>query len=284
MGFDFKSKYIDDICSKNPVLSSEKQSELISAWKKTGNKQLLDKLILSNIKLVISETNKIMMHNSYASYDDLFQEGLSGLMKAADKFDETKDSKFSTYSIMWIKAYQKRYIMNNRSMVRLGTTRSGRVIFGNLARARSKAERMGLEGDAKIIKIAKILKVNKSEVEKMMGVLSGFDESLDKPIGDEDSEGNFWINNLPDSNDGGNKAFEDASLEEYSSLAKMAIHILNEDEKFIIQNRFLNKNPMTLKDIASHFKISREWARKLETRTLDRMRKYLAREHNVREI
>jgi len=281
--FEHKTKYLDSICSENPVLSPSKQIELIKLWRATANKKYFDSLVLSNIKLVISETNKVMMYNSYASFDDLFQEGLSGLLKAVEKFDESKDSKFSTYAIMWIKAYQKRFIMNNRSMVRLGTTRSGRILFGNLAKAKIKAEKMGLEGAAKIAKISKMLKVDKSEVEKMMGVLSGFDESLDKPVGDEDSD-NIWINNLSDASDDGNISLNAAILDEYSNLAQKAMHILPDDEKFIIEGRFMRKEPLTLKEVAVHLGVSREWARKMETRALERMRKYFAREHDIREL
>ena len=57
-----------------------------------------------------------------------------------------------------------------------------------------------------------------------------------------------------------------------------------EDEKFIVENRFLSQDPMTFRDLAKKLKISREWVRKLEIRALDRMRKYLAREHDIRDI
>lgn len=271
------SKMIDAACKKYPILSASNQIDLMKAWKTSGDKLSLDQLILSNMRLVISETYKISKYNQNLSYDDLFQEGLAGLLKAAEKFDLSKDTNFTTYAMWWIKAYQKRYTMDNRSMVRLGTTRDGRVMFANLAKAKAKAESLGLEGYDKTKKIAEILKIDVSSVENMMQVLSGYDKSLDTPIGEEKES--YVIDTIADDN-----CFFETDCDSYDDKISLAIAALPEDEQFIIKNRFMSKEPMTLRDVGKTLKISREWVRKLEIRALDRMRKFLSREYNIREF
>jgi RNA polymerase sigma-32 factor len=275
------NKMLDSACRQYPVIPAAKQLSLIQMWKDTGDKKYLDQLILSNMKLVISETHKIRMYNPNLSYDDLFQEGLSGLLKAASKFDSSKEANFATYAMWWIRAYQKRYTMDNRSLVRLGTTRDGRVMFANLAKAKAKAESLGLEGYDKIKKISEIIGVEVDAVEQMMSILSGYDSSLDTPIGED--KDTLVIDTIPDYREEhlavGN-AIEDA----FSSKIHLAVKDLPDNERFIVENRFLSQDPMTFRDLAKKLKISREWVRKLEIRALERMRRYLAREYDIREI
>ena len=275
------NKMLDSACRQYPVIPAAKQLSLIQMWKDTGDKKYLDQLILSNMKLVISETHKIRMYNPNLSYDDLFQEGLSGLLKAASKFDSSKEANFATYAMWWIRAYQKRYTMDNRSLVRLGTTRDGRVMFANLAKAKAKAESLGLEGYDKIKKISEIIGVEVDAVEQMMSILSGYDSSLDTPIGED--KDTLVIDTIPDYREEhlavGN-VIEDA----FSSKIHLAVKDLPDNERFIVENRFLSQDPMTFRDLAKKLKISREWVRKLEIRALERMRRYLAREYDIREI
>jgi len=275
------NKMMDAVCRQYPVIPASQQLLLIQSWKDTGDKQHLDKLILSNMKLVISETHKIIMHNQNLAYDDLFQEGLSGLLKAAEKFDSSKDASFATYAIWWIRAYQKRYTMDNRSLVRLGTTRDGRKMFANLSKARKMAEAMGLEGYDKTKKIAEIIGVEVGAVEQMLVTLSGYDASLDTPIGED--KDTFLVDTIPDTEN--DDFILDSAIEDsFAGKISLAVRTLPENERFIVENRFLSKDPMTFRDLSKKMKISREWVRKLEIRALDRMKKYLAREHDIREI
>jgi len=268
-------KILDNVTKHYPILTAAKQLDLILSWKNTGEKRYLDELILSNMKLVISETYKLGKNNNHISHDDLFQEGLAGLLKAAEKFDASKDANFITYALWWVKAYQKRYVMDSRSLVRLGTTRDGRIMFSNLARARMKAEEMGLTGASKIKKISEIIGVDEKSIEDMISTLSGYDKSLDVPVGEDKDV--CIVDTLVDENSLNNEDYDDS----FSGKLKLAIKILPEDEKFIIENRYLKDSQMTLRDIADELSISREWVRKLEIRGLERMRKYLAREHNI---
>ena len=91
---------IGQIVKNYPVLSHANQLKLVKSWQSTGNKSDLDRLVLSNLKAVIKEAVKIRAKNRYISYDDLIQEGIAGLLKAADMFDSTQSVTYLTYA-MW---------------------------------------------------------------------------------------------------------------------------------------------------------------------------------------
>jgi len=83
------------------------------------SKRALDKLVLSNTGLVHKLTNKFPIKNAVCSYDDLFNEGIAGLIHAIGKFDVTKGYRLSTYSYRWIQAYLQRYYQNHARSVRV---------------------------------------------------------------------------------------------------------------------------------------------------------------------
>ena len=130
--------YTNDVIAKaikeNPILPPDEQQVLVKAWQKDSNKDALDKLVLSNLRAVTKEVYKVLKSNSYLSYEDLIQEGLAGLLKAADMFDSSKEVNFLTYAMWWIKANMRRHVMSNRSIVKMGTTREDRILFSNLSK------------------------------------------------------------------------------------------------------------------------------------------------------
>ena len=273
---------ISHIVKNYPILPSTKQLELVRSWQESSNKMALDKLVLSNIKAVLKEASRIKSKNNYISYDDLIQEGMAGLLKAADKFDSTQGVTFLTYAIWWIKANMRRYVMDYRSVVKMGTTRDDRLMFSNLSKALREAEAAGLIGERKINRVAEIIGVNKSSVNQMLTSLKGFDVRLDAPVKNDENE-TLKIDLVKDSS-----CLEDtlSSLNENTFLFKAISEIvlsLPDDEKIIIENRFLSNEPKTLRDLAKQMKISREWVRKLEIKALGRMKKRLASKYDVKE-
>jgi len=83
------------------------------------SKRALDKLVLANTGLVHKLTNKFPIKNAVCSYDDLFNEGIAGLIHGIKKFDVTKGYRLSTYCYNWINAYIRRYFMNHSRSVRV---------------------------------------------------------------------------------------------------------------------------------------------------------------------
>jgi DNA-directed RNA polymerase sigma subunit (sigma70/sigma32) len=91
----------NDVIRQNPVLKKDIQISLIRDWKTNNNKEALDKVILSNMRAVVKEAYKVKRNNPYLSCEDLVQEGMCGLIKAVDLFDEDKDAVFLTYAMWW---------------------------------------------------------------------------------------------------------------------------------------------------------------------------------------
>jgi len=151
--------YLTDI-SKIPILNREEEIELSKKIEK-GDDSARAKMIVSNLRLVVSLARQYSMggHNLL----DLIQEGNIGLMKSVGKYDPYKNVKFSYYASFWIKAYLLRFVLDNFSLVKIGTTQDQRKLFFSLKKEENKLRLQGIEPDAKVV--AKNLKyTNKREI------------------------------------------------------------------------------------------------------------------------
>jgi len=196
-------------------------------------------------------------------------------------FDATQNVTFLTYAMWWIKANMRRYVMDYRSVVRVGTTRDDRTLFSNLSKALRRAEENGLIGEDKLRSVAEELNVNRDSLDQMMATLKGFDVRLDTPVSNDNET--LKVDLIEDGNSLENSL---SNLDEnifLSDAITQIIKSLPDDEKTIIENRFLSDNPKTLRDLAKDMNISREWVRKLEIKALDRIKKRLATQYDVRE-
>jgi RNA polymerase sigma-32 factor len=277
--------FVEKTCKEYKVLPQDVQLDLIKKWRNTGDNAYLDSLVLSNMRIVAYHVKKAISNNQDIMYEDLLQEGLAGLLQAAAKFDGSRNASFITYASLWVNAYIKAYIMGNKSIIKLGTTTSSRALYSNMAKAKAKAEAQGLEGRKLSEKIAEILKVDVSDVDQMMIAIYGYSVELDKPVGGVDGEPGVKLKDtISDEASSVDSMFKVASEDEYMSLLKDGIAALSEDERFIINNRYLSENSMTLTEIGKKLKMSREWARKIEVKALERLRKFMAREYEVRTM
>ena len=284
------SELITKIVRENPVLPHDIQLSLVREWQEAENKGSLDKLVLSNIRLVSKEAFKIRARNSYLNYEDLMQEGLAGLVKAADMFDLKQDVVFMTYAMLWAKANMRRYVMDHRSIVRLGTTRADRKIFSNLSKALMEADESDLSGEVRLNKVAEILDVGRGDLDQMMVTLKGFDASFDAPAhkgSKQGAGGGAEVTALdlhPDNNDVELNILTKNERTFLSEAMKEILKSLPDDERSVISKRFLTHSPRTLRDLAKDMNISREWVRQIEMKALDRIKKKLATSYNVRGL
>ena len=95
------------------------QQEELALLADKDNKKSLDKLVLANLGLVHKITHHFPIKNSNCGYDDLFQEGVAGLMHAIDKFEPARGYRLSTYAYRWIQAYVTRYYQNQGRVIRV---------------------------------------------------------------------------------------------------------------------------------------------------------------------
>lgn len=268
------SQYMAEI-RRHSLLTREEEHELAVRFQETGDVDAAYQLVTANLRLVVKIANEY--RRAAFSLLDLIQEGNVGLMKAVQKFDPYKGVKLSTYAAWWIRAYVIRYVMDNWRMVKLGTTQSQRKLFFNLRKEKRRLENSGFKAEASII--AERLDVSEKDVIEMEQRMGASEASLDTPIGGE--EGGMTLGDrLEMQGEGAEEAFADRELRQIfmEKVGAFASALDNEREKFIYARRLMSEEPLTLQQIGNEFGVSRERARQLEKRLVDRLREYLKKE------
>lgn len=257
---DLLSCYLEDI-EKYEKLGREEEIELLKRAQK-GDKEAREKLILSNLILVVNVAKK---YNYIGiSHIDIISEGNFGLITAIDKFNLKFGYRFATYAVWWIKQSINKAIMNTSRGIRLPSYRYSLIAKINRVIATKIAEEGKHPTDEEI---AKILNVS---VESVVNTLSEFNEivSLNAPIGDHIS--------LEDAVS--DKTSCDIEEEVIKHLSEIEIHDilerLSERERIILKKRygFDGEQIHTLADIGEFFNITRERVRQVERKILKKIK------------
>ncbi len=266
------SVYLDQI-KKFPMLDAEEEYMLAKNWKTTGNVKSAEKLVTSHLRLVA----KIAMR--YKGYglpmNEIISEGNVGLMQAVKKFEPEKGFRLATYAMWWIKASIQEYILRSWSLVKIGTTTAQKKLFFNLKKLKNQIAPKN-EGDLKkdeVEKIANTLDVSEDEVISMNRRLSGKEQSLNAPIGEDGDEWQDWV--VDKDMDQELKIAHQEELDQRKDLLQDSIKILNDREKEILYARRLNENPSTLEDLSKKYKISRERIRQIENKAFEKLQKHM---------
>ena len=266
------SVYLDQI-KKFPMLDAEEEYMLAKNWKTTGNVKSAEKLVTSHLRLVA----KIAMR--YKGYglpmNEIISEGNVGLMQAVKKFEPEKGFRLATYAMWWIKASIQEYILRSWSLVKIGTTTAQKKLFFNLKKLKNQIAPKN-EGDLKkdeVEKIANTLDVSEDEVISMNRRLSGKEQSLNAPIGEDGDEWQDWV--VDKEMDQELKIAHQEELDQRKDLLQDSIKILNDREKEIHYARRLNENPSTLEDLSKKYKISRERIRQIENKAFEKLQKHM---------
>ena len=258
---------------KFPMLDAEEEYMLAKNWQTTGNVKSAEKLVTSHLRLVA----KIAMR--YKGYglpmNEIISEGNVGLMQAVKKFEPEKGFRLATYAMWWIKASIQEYILRSWSLVKIGTTTAQKKLFFNLKKLKNQIAPKN-EGDLKkdeVEKIANTLDVSEDEVISMNRRLSGKEQSLNTPIGEDGDEWQDWV--VDKEMDQELKIAHQEELDQRKDLLQDSIKILNDREKEILYARRLNENPSTLEDLSKKFKISRERIRQIENKAFEKLQKHM---------
>ena len=266
------SIYLEQI-KKFPMLAAEEEYMLAKNWKTTGNIKAAEKLVTSHLRLVA----KIAM--GYKGYglpvNEIISEGNIGLMQAVKKFEPEKGFRLATYAMWWIKASIQEYVLRSWSLVKIGTTTAQKKLFFNLKKLKNQiAPRT--EGDLRdeqVKDIANRLSVSKDEVVSMNRRLSGKEQSLNAPIGEDGEQWQDWL--IDKNMDQELKFAQQEEMEQRKDLLQDSIKILNEREKDILYSRRLTDKPVTLENLSKKFKISRERIRQIENKAFEKLQKHM---------
>ena len=273
--------YLNQI-KKFPMLDAEEEYMLAKNWKSTGNVKSAEKLVTSHLRLVA----KIAM--GYKGYglplNEIISEGNVGLMQAVKKFEPEKGFRLATYAMWWIRASIQEYILRSWSLVKIGTTTAQKKLFFNLKKLKNQIAPKN-EGDLKdedVKKIATSLDVSEDEVVSMNRRLSGKEQSLNAPIGEDGDEWQDWV--VDKTMDHELKIAHQEEMDQRKDLLKDSIKILNEREKKILYSRRLTDNPETLEDLSKKFNISRERIRQIENKAFEKLQKHMLNSANSKNL
>lgn len=255
---------------KFPLLTREQEQELAIRYRETGDPKAAEALVKGNLRFVVKVAAEYSKFG--VKLIDLVQEGNVGLMHAVREFNPYKGVRLITYAVWWIRGYIQEYLMRQYSLVRIGTTQNQRKLFYRLQKEREALEKIGREPDYALL--GSRLGVTAEEVETMTKRMSGRDVSLDAPI---DSESSATLLERERSHD---IAVDDmlANSEQLEILRENLDKLrskLNERELYLLENRLLADEPMTLQEVGNHYGVTREAIRQLENRLMQKIRESL---------
>jgi len=252
-----------------PLLSQEEEFKLAVRYRKYDDIEAAHKLITSNLRFVV----KIAFE--YKSYGakilDLVQEGNIGLMMAVKKFNPYKGYRFISYAIWWIRAYIQNFIIKTWSLVKIGTTQAQKKLFYKIGKVRKALEANG-EKERKYELLAHDLDVTKEDIVEMEQRMSSRDLSLDAPF--DESQELTHLELLKEESLNQEEAIaqeEEKKIREHE--VQSAMKHLNEKEVYVLQNRIMAEDPLTLQQIGDHLKLSRERVRQIESEALKKLKR-----------
>jgi RNA polymerase primary sigma factor len=247
--------------SRYPLLTREEEVELAKRIER-GDLAAKERLINSNLRLVIKFARRYQGHG--LPLQDLVQEAMLGLIRAAEKFDWRRGYKFSTYAVLWIKQAIQRGLDNTGRPVRIPAhvAQRERTVTRTEGQLRAKLDREPTEEE-----IAADAKLPLDEV-KAVRDLTRVTTSLDAPVGEdgETSLGELHAESAP--------GVEEEIVERHQEAAvSTALEALPEDERRVIQLRFGTggQAATSLRDAARALGVTQERARQLEARGLKRL-------------
>ena len=254
-------KYLQEI-GKEELVSVEEEVELAQRIKK-GDRKALEKLTKANLRFVVSVAKQYQ--NQGLSLPDLINEGNVGLIKAAEKFDETRGFKFISYAVWWIRQSILQAIAEQSRIVRLPLTQVGSVNkinkvlnkFEQEYERKPSIEEISEKVDLPEDKIDDVLKINSRHV------------SVDAPFAD--GEDNGLLDVLV--NDDSPMADKSLVLESLRAEINTALQALNERERNVIEAFFgINQPEMTLDEIGTKYGLTRERVRQIKEKAIRRLR------------
>ncbi|MDX1284911.1 MAG: RNA polymerase sigma factor RpoD/SigA [Draconibacterium sp.] len=255
-------KYLHEI-GKVELLSAEKEVELAKRIKK-GDQEALETLIKANLRFVVSVSKQYQ--NQGLSLPDLINEGNLGLIKAAERFDETRGFKFISYAVWWIRQSILQALAEQARIVRLPLNKIGSI--NKINKAFSKLEQE-FQREPTIDEVAKLMESRPELIEDSMN-FSSIHVSMDAPLRDEEGNNLYdvMLNNdspLPD------EELIDGSLRQE---IERSLATLGEREAEILRFYFgLNGyQPHTLEEIGDEFGLTRERVRQIKEKAIKKLK------------
>ena len=257
-------KYLVEI-GREELISTDEEVELAQRIHRGGpdGQAALDRLTRANLRFVVRVAKQYQ--NQGLTLNDLIDEGNLGLIKAAQKFDETRGFKFISYAVWWIRQSILQAISEQSRIVRMPLNQVG--FQSKLTKAIVSFEQE-FERRPSVGELAELLDTDVSKVQEALGT-NGKKVSVDAPFAEDDS--NCLIDIMTDdSAPGTDNQMEKESL---SSDLDAALKSLNDRERQVLKMLFgIGRNEMTAEEVANTLNLTRERVRQIKERALRRLR------------
>ena len=254
-------KYLQEI-GHEELISAEEEVELARRIK-TGDRKALEKLTKANLRFVVSVAKQYQ--NQGLSLPDLINEGNIGLLKAAEKFDETRGFKFISYAVWWIRQSILQAIAEQGRVVRLPLNQVGSVNrinkvlskFEQENERRPSVDEIADKTDLPHEKIEDVLKVNTRQV------------SVDAPMADGD--GTSMIDFMQSDSD--SSTDEELLKESLRAEIASALSVLNDRERNVIEAFYgINQPECTMEEIGNKYGLTRERVRQIREKAIRKLK------------
>ena len=254
-------KYLQEI-GREELVSPEEEVELAQRIRK-GDQVALEKLTRANLRFVVSVAKQYQ--NQGLSLPDLINEGNLGLIKAAEKFDETRGFKFISYAVWWIRQSILQALAEQSRIVRLPLNQVGSL--NKINKALSKFEQEN-ERQPSSEELSEMIDVPKDKNSDTLRV-SGRHVSVDAPFAE--GEDNSLLDVLP--NDDSPSADRVLVNESLNTEIERALLTLSSREREIIKSFFgIGCQEMTLEEIGERFGLTRERVRQIKEKAIRRLK------------
>lgn len=254
-------KYLQEI-GREALITIEEEVELAQRIKK-GDRAALEKLTRANLRFVVSVAKQYQ--NQGLSLPDLINEGNLGLIKAAEKFDETRGFKFISYAVWWIRQSILQALAEQSRIVRLPLNQVGSLNKINKAFSRFEQE---FERTPSTEELADVLELSHEKVAATLKV-SGRHLSVDAPFSDGED------NNLLDVLVNSDSPVADRLLlkESLCQEIERSLTTLSDRERDIVRCFFgIGCQELTLEEIGDKFELTRERVRQIKEKAIKRLR------------
>ena len=256
-------KYLQEI-GKVEMIGPEEEAKL-AVLIRNGNQDALDKLTKANLRFVVSVAKQYQ--NQGLTLSDLINEGNLGLIKAAQKFDETRGFKFISYAVWWIRQSIMQALAEQSRIVRLPLNKVG--LTSRIGKVYTQLEQE-FEREPSAEEIAEIMGIEAVEVSSAMGI-GAKHLSVDQPIsnGEEGSMIDLMENK--------NAPLADENLRVTASLnteIERSLSSLTPRQREVIQHFFGIgiDHPLSLEDIGERYNLTRERVRQIKDKALTKLR------------
>jgi RNA polymerase primary sigma factor len=256
-------KYLQEI-GRVDLITPEEEVQLAVRIRQ-GDQRALDKLTKANLRFVVSVAKQYQ--NQGLSLSDLINEGNFGLIKAAQRFDETRGFKFISYAVWWIRQSILQALAEQSRIVRLPLNKVG--LSNKISRAYSMLEQE-FEREPTVDELAEMLDIGHEEIETTLGVAARH-VSMDAPFAETEE------NSLLDVLENPTADAADAILMHSDSLRceiGRSLGTLSERQRdvLVLFYGIGVENPMSLEDIGDKFALTRERVRQIKDKAITRLR------------